>query len=60
MDWLRILIICGFAYALFIAFILGWFRIGARGETPHDVVGDVSELPEPLKVRSFHNPMDKP
>ena len=34
MTTLAIIVI---AYALFIAFMLGWFRVGARGETPHDV-----------------------
>ena len=48
MDWLRILIICGFAYALFIAFIIGWFRVGARGETPHDVADDIAHGDWPI------------
>ena len=61
MDWLRILIICGFAYALIIAFILGWFRVGARGETPHDIVDDIAHGDcFPADLASSHSTMDKP
>ena len=58
MTTLAIIVI---AYALFIAFILGWFRVGARGETPHDVADDIAHGDcFPADLASSHSTMDKP
>ena len=59
MDPLRVLILCGFAYALFIACIIGWFRVGARGETPHDVADDIAHGDcFPADLPSSHSSVD--
>ena len=58
MTTLAIIVI---GYALIIAFILAWFRVGARGETPHDVADDIAHGDcFPADLASSHSTVDKP
>ena len=57
MTTLAIIVI---AYALIIACILGWFRVGARGETPHDVADDIAHGDcFPADLASSHSTVDR-